>query len=191
VKNIQKFQPHGPYLFSGYSGGGILAYEIAQQLQAMGEQIELLILMDTYHPSITPQPYDWQTRFHRFIRQSKQLTMDMWQRKIVEPVQLFYLLNRYVKRNIRVPLAYREPVISHYLAAASIRYQPKRYDGHVLLIRSLDVEPAYAHVDKQLGWGEVIDDLEIVELSSTHLTLVLEPFVQQMAKAIMKEWARE
>lgn len=191
VENIQKIQSHGPYLLGGYSGGGALAYEMAQQLQAIGEQIDLLVLMDTHHPSIRPQTYGWQTRIRRFIRQPKQLTMDMWQRKIVEPVRFFYLYNRYAKRNVRAPLAHREPLISYYLASAKRRYQPKRYDGRVLLIRSLDVESAYAHADKQLGWGEVIEDLEVVESPSTHLTLVLEPFVQQMAKDIKRAWTRK
>ncbi len=190
VENVQQIQPHGPYLLGGYSGGGALAYEMAQQLQAMGERIDLLVMMDTHHPSIGPQTYDWQTRFRRFIRQPKQLATQMWKRKVVEPMELFYLLHRYAKRNVRAPLAYREPLISYYLASAKLLYQPKRYEGRVLLIRSLDVVSAYAHADKQLGWGEVIDDLEVVESPSTHLTLVLEPFVQQMAADIMKAWAR-
>ena len=43
-------QPHGPYLLGGFSGGGITAYEMAQQLDAAGEEVALLVLLDTPLP---------------------------------------------------------------------------------------------------------------------------------------------
>lgn len=47
---IKRVQPEGPYLLSGYSGGGITAYEMAQQLQAAGEEVAVLALLDTPLP---------------------------------------------------------------------------------------------------------------------------------------------
>ncbi len=47
VKDIRKIQAHGPYLLAGYCGGGTIAFEAAQQLQAMNEPIALLALFDT------------------------------------------------------------------------------------------------------------------------------------------------
>ena len=41
-------QPDGPYCLSGYSVGGLIAYEMAQQLQASGKEVATLILFDTY-----------------------------------------------------------------------------------------------------------------------------------------------
>jgi len=47
VKEIRKVRPHGPYLIGGYCMGGTLAYEVARQLRAAGEEISLLALFDT------------------------------------------------------------------------------------------------------------------------------------------------
>ena len=42
VKEIRKKQPRGPYFIGGYCMGGTVAYEVAQQIQAQGEQVALL-----------------------------------------------------------------------------------------------------------------------------------------------------
>jgi thioesterase domain-containing protein/acyl carrier protein len=47
VKHIRKAKAHGPYFLGGYCMGGTIAYEVAQQLLAAGEQIALLALFDT------------------------------------------------------------------------------------------------------------------------------------------------
>lgn len=54
VKEIRKIQPYGPYFLGGYCGGGTIAYEAAQQLQANGECVALLALFDTMNWSKIP-----------------------------------------------------------------------------------------------------------------------------------------
>ena len=54
IRDIRRTQPHGPYFLGGYCGGGTIAYEVAQQLQADGEQIALLALFDTMNWSKIP-----------------------------------------------------------------------------------------------------------------------------------------
>ncbi|MGY3387746.1 amino acid adenylation domain-containing protein [Bradyrhizobium sp. USDA 3311] len=43
---IREIQPRGPYRFSGYSSGGILAYAIAQQLLKLNEAVSFIGLID-------------------------------------------------------------------------------------------------------------------------------------------------
>jgi pimeloyl-ACP methyl ester carboxylesterase len=50
IRGIRKHQAKGPYRIAGYSFGSILALEIAQQLQARGEEVENLFLLDPYLP---------------------------------------------------------------------------------------------------------------------------------------------
>lgn len=50
LQDIRQIQPKGPYLLAGYSMGGILAYEIAQQLQSRGEGVALLAMIDSFAP---------------------------------------------------------------------------------------------------------------------------------------------
>ncbi len=50
IAEIRTIQPHGPYMLGGYSGGGITAYEMAQQLRDAGETVSLLAFLDTPLP---------------------------------------------------------------------------------------------------------------------------------------------
>ncbi|MBU3032644.1 type I polyketide synthase [Tritonibacter mobilis] len=50
IAEMRQVQPEGPYLIGGFSGGGITAYEIAQQLKASGEAVDALVLLDTPLP---------------------------------------------------------------------------------------------------------------------------------------------
>ncbi|MBY6140897.1 KR domain-containing protein [Leisingera daeponensis] len=50
LSEIRQIQPEGPYLLGGFSGGGITAYEMAQQLKAQGQDTAALILLDTPLP---------------------------------------------------------------------------------------------------------------------------------------------
>ncbi len=45
---IKQLQPHGPYLLVGFSLGGLVALEMAQQLIAEGETIGILVMLDSY-----------------------------------------------------------------------------------------------------------------------------------------------
>ncbi len=47
---IRAQQPHGPYHLGGYSIGGVMAYEVAQRLKAMGEDVALLVMLDCAMP---------------------------------------------------------------------------------------------------------------------------------------------
>lgn len=48
IEHIRRVQPAGPYKLLGWSMGGLLAHEVARRLEADGEQIEYLALLDAY-----------------------------------------------------------------------------------------------------------------------------------------------
>jgi thioesterase domain-containing protein len=50
IEELRSVRSRGPYLLGGYSFGGIVAFEMAQQLSAAGEEVPLLALFDTYDP---------------------------------------------------------------------------------------------------------------------------------------------
>lgn len=54
---MRRRQPRGPYRIAGYSFGGVVAYEMARQLEADGESIAFLCLFDTINPATTLRPY--------------------------------------------------------------------------------------------------------------------------------------
>jgi thioesterase domain-containing protein len=47
--HLRSVRPHGPYHLAGWSLGGEIAFEVAAQLQAAGERVGLLALIDSYH----------------------------------------------------------------------------------------------------------------------------------------------
>lgn len=66
LASMRRLQPQGPYLIAGYSLGGMLAYAIAAELRASGEEVRWLALVDT----LTPKGV---TRFRRFqMRRERQ-----------------------------------------------------------------------------------------------------------------------
>ena len=51
IKALQEIQPNGPYYLTGWSMGGVVAWEMAQQLQEAGQEVALLALIDSYASS--------------------------------------------------------------------------------------------------------------------------------------------
>jgi len=47
LAELRSVQPEGPYLLGGYCAGGYIAFELAQQLRASGEEVALLALFET------------------------------------------------------------------------------------------------------------------------------------------------
>lgn len=50
ISELRQVQPHGPYMLGGFSGGGLTAWEMARQLEAAGEVVSVLVLLDTPRP---------------------------------------------------------------------------------------------------------------------------------------------
>lgn len=48
---MRVIQPYGPYLIAGHSLGGLIGLEMAHQLEAAGEEVALLVLLDAYMPA--------------------------------------------------------------------------------------------------------------------------------------------
>ena len=63
IAEIRTVRPHGPYIVLGICTGGLIAYEMAQQLLEQGETATL-VMMDTWHPSsYRPHRYQWSMKF--------------------------------------------------------------------------------------------------------------------------------
>jgi thioesterase domain-containing protein len=63
LETLRSICPHGPYIIGGFCLGGIVAYELAQQIAADGERIEMLLLIDA-------EPEDKTLRLARSLCQS-------------------------------------------------------------------------------------------------------------------------
>ena len=78
VRTMRGVQPDGPYLISGVSFGGLVAFEMARQLRAAGCEVGLLALLDVYafgceklrpiHLRVAAGTADWIRRIRYHIK---------------------------------------------------------------------------------------------------------------------------
>ena len=69
IAKIRSVQPHGPYLLGGMCAGGVIAYEIARQLQGDGETVAMVALLDAADIEAVPRAWRLaQQRIHSFSR---------------------------------------------------------------------------------------------------------------------------
>ncbi len=75
---IQRIQPSGPYYLGGYSSGGKLALNLATRLQVRGEQVGLVVLLDSFAPNY-PEYLPWVTpRIYNFLRVVRRTQSYLW-----------------------------------------------------------------------------------------------------------------
>jgi thioesterase domain-containing protein len=79
VDQVRKLQPHGPYYLGGLCAGGVIAFEMARQLNQYRESVELVLLLDAVEPT-TPRKrfFIARRRWQRFVSR--------WQRPANGPV---------------------------------------------------------------------------------------------------------
>ncbi len=190
ISDIQTVQSDGPYLLLGYSFGGLIAFEIARQLESRGETVSLLALLDTESPSLLN------------VRPSLLPTMGIH-------LQNFRQLNvqekiKYVKDRVIFRLIYqnransqKEFMLDHwgvdlppeYLNVLEANFQSgenyigKSYPGKVTLFRS-SIQPITQALHPDLGWGDLADVVEVYDVSGHHSNLLKEPYVQALARQL-------
>ena len=59
IAALRTVQPKGPYFLGGWSFGGLVAFEMAQQLLAAGDEVALLAVLDTLAPISVNKPSFW------------------------------------------------------------------------------------------------------------------------------------
>jgi amino acid adenylation domain-containing protein len=181
VRILQTVQPEGPYCLAGYSFGGLVAYEMARQLELQGQTVALLALLDTYNCAddwFKPLP------LHRRLQQHWQ---HLRQRKFA------YLKQRAVSK-LQAPAA-RALWAGDLFTAVNLElkrtYYPQPYAGQVMLFRGTcplggERWQWYQPVvrDRQMGWAAIASQLEIHEVQAHHFNLMAEPHVQAIATVL-------
>lgn len=63
IESMRTVQPHGPYMLSGFCGGGLIVYEMAHQLKRQGEEVDFLLLVE---PLAGPGPASYRVILRTF-----------------------------------------------------------------------------------------------------------------------------
>ena len=67
IKEIKQQFPKGPYILGGLCAGGVIAFEIACQLQTMEEEVALVAIIDALEVKTKPVHKNWSTRLAKFL----------------------------------------------------------------------------------------------------------------------------
>ena len=196
LRAIRTVQRRGPYLLGGWSLGGTLAYELAQQLQEQGEQVDLLVLIDTYaraHPGGGVdrewlEPASLGALFFRDLLRAAGADLPCSEEELsrLPPEEALRFLEEAGRQAAALPesgLTALRQVFESNLRAAW-RYVPRPYSGALLSIESS--ESPRAHEWELLARGGV----EVHTLAGDHYALLRLPGVQQLAALLRDALAR-
>ncbi|MCA9150643.1 MAG: SDR family NAD(P)-dependent oxidoreductase, partial [Planctomycetales bacterium] len=193
LQEIRAIQPHGPYFLGGFSGGGISAYEIAQQLVAQGETVGMLVMLDSI-PAQTPQP-NWTDRLHiqlHHLRREGFHYFTNWAKRRWEWEQR----KRNPVTHDLTPAEFRSDQIEAAFRRACARYQTKPYAGKVHLFRPpFDAYYCLPHnrvlnrdrgiMDHHNHWVPYVQGgIDVHLVTGDHDSMVLEPHVRVMAEKL-------
>jgi thioesterase domain-containing protein/acyl carrier protein len=195
IAEMRQVQPHGPYLLGGFSGGGITAFEIARQLEAAGEKVALLVLLDTPLPM---RPLLNRTdkaiiKLAELRKQGAGFLLDWASRRFQ------WELNRFRNRNAppiqpRSNQLNNEAIQTAFLAALP-RYRVEEWNGPAVLFRPPQdqhwkvsggrwVSSGREYVYPDNDWTRFIPALLVIEVPGDHDSMVLEPNVRVMASLL-------
>ena len=203
VREIRTFFPLGDYMLCGHSVAGLLAWEVAQQLRALGLRVPLLALFDTrlyINPAVTPEPdsvLQEPDSGLRRLRRRFEFHLDNL-RGLSPRDRLTYMPKRLGARWRRTAgatspdsagpaaaaddLAWSDtwPPLWQMVLRAGIAYLPRPYPGPIAVF--LAQEP---DADRGDGPGRLaIGPVEIHEVPGNHNTHVREPHVRVLAQKL-------
>lgn len=188
LATIRQAQPHGPYCLAGVSFGGVLAYEIAQQLLRAGEEVSFLGLLDPILPrAVSSRGSDFVAHYVRkFARLAPK-----------ERLSYVETLARDLLRRPSAPSRRTPPTIAERREAA-YEVALGRYDasvrpfaGSAVLFRATDrAEYGHARIAADNGWGKLVRKLEVFDIPGDHLGILRGASAQQIAGIVRQRLAQ-
>jgi thioesterase domain-containing protein len=170
-RDISSVRPNGPYFLGGMCEGGILALEIALQLQDQGSEVALLAQFDTpVNGYFRKSAFNWAQRIWYLIC-SGQL-----------PSRMLSKLNRPDPSN---KLEERYMLISTAIWKAIYEYRPNRvFQGEITLFRGVR-DPVYFNEDVAAGWNRRASlGIQVHDLTSEHSQLFSNPSSQRVIASV-------
>jgi amino acid adenylation domain-containing protein len=175
VTEIRRIQPRGPYFIAGHSFGGLVSFEIAQQLVHAGQQVSFLGLIDTLlhdapaepdSPVSTAAPFSHRIYDHfSKLRWAKDAALKRW--------YSFRLQSGH-----SIPYAQRPLCYDRICRLATRGYEPKPYPGHITMFSSAGNSERQKQSWKPLANG----GLTVLEVPAGHDDMVLPPFSKLLAE---------
>jgi thioesterase domain-containing protein len=192
LKEIRRVQPKGPYHILGYSFGGTVALEMAQQLHAAGETLGLLGMLDgrasktiESKPGALPASESSQhSRLAGYVhRHISHENGKAWREFFVQDLKdrrARYLTALAAKMFSRIPASLKDTYEINSLAQRN--YEKKPFPGRLTLFRASKQEEGNPPDN---GWGPIfLGGIDIHEIPGDHWQILSEPGIDVLAKSI-------
>jgi amino acid adenylation domain-containing protein len=199
LQEIRKVQPNGPYLLGGHCYGGVLAFEMAQQLQRQGETVDLLVVIDailskTRIESTKDDDAKFLLRMAESIKTDNNIdfSIPFEELRVLPLNEQLDLINK--KANFIFSDTEIKDFISYYKlfksdVQAMRNYVPLLYPQPITLFRAKEEiihdfdNPEWNTDDPLLGWGKYSSQaIQVIEVSGDHFSIFVEPHIQELAK---------
>ena len=189
IEALQQVQPRGPYYLGGWSLGGVVAWEMAQQLQDLGQEVGLLALIDSYAPTVLQEQIDDTFLINSLITDlggmfGKELSIYANElQQLLPEEQLNSILQEAKRLNILPPeisieQMYRLFEVFKANLKAMYDYLPSPYSGQTVLFCASDEV-------SQRGWSSLATEaMEIYTIPGDHYGILREPDVGVLAKQL-------
>jgi thioesterase domain-containing protein len=173
LEPLRRRQPHGPYFLAGWSFGGLVAFELARQLEAAGERVAFLGLIDTLPPA--GRMVGLMQDFAEGVGLARRRLAERELLLFGDPAQL----------GPRVVARFRRVLNANL--RASRRYWPKDRVGaeRVVLFRAAETEAETRRIPYAADWQAFsrfpVDEREI---AGNHYSILERPHVALLAQAL-------
>jgi acyl transferase domain-containing protein/thioesterase domain-containing protein/acyl carrier protein len=191
LEAIRTLQPEGPYLLCGSSFGGVIAYEMAQQLNATGERASMVAMFDSPSPSQVPEGIENSVeRMAYLLSGDASISFKPEEMRHLKPdEQLLHLLKKggVVNRmfsNIALPQLQRFQQLVGINLQALRSYAPKAYPGRVIFFEARERD-TFSVSSPHRGWLDLaLGGMVVHEVPGNHITMNLSPHVDELAQRI-------
>jgi len=193
IEEIQAVQPTGPYRLLGWSLGGIVAFEIAQQLHNRGEQVELVALLDTgiHDPRDAPKEVEEADDAYKLLGAIGELRPELLEhlRTLQPDEQIEYVVD-WGHRTNALPPDFGFTQVRHLFniyksnVHAVRNYIPKVYPGQVTLFRA---EEELAKNPHRLlhGWDKyAAGGVDVHVVPGSHFDMAYRPHVSVLCEQL-------
>ena len=181
IEAIKQVNPHGPYFIGGWSFGGLVAAEMAYQLERTGNEMEQLILIDTIAEIDKIKAVDVNDEACLLAELSHNFNIKLDKNKKLSDRERLANLIEYGSRSEEVSKAYAKKLSN--LAKANYRalqtFELKPINCNVLLAKTKQHNMNY-----DLGWNKYAKDLEVIEVEGDHWTMIQKPLVKDLVTSL-------
>jgi thioesterase domain-containing protein len=188
VELVRREQPKGPYHLAGLCFGGVVAFEAARQLEAQGERVDLVAVLDWALPNARKLDLVGWVR----AKLRKGIAWRGLAERLAE--RLRALGERVRRRRPQGPEAAPAGPIDLPIGGPAASVELKRYAGalghlksHLLVVKALHrPKPDWLRLTEDYGWAGHAERVTVEDVDSGHLELVRDPKAREVAAVLAK-----